>query len=87
MKKENKKVEVAHPSRQRYFGAAHAHSVVHFALNFPSVLSLKAIVRSHRIFSLSKTLEILKLGEVLFNHERNMIFCNNTIMIEGLKNI
>ena len=56
----------------KIFGAAHAHSVPHFALNLLSVLFLKAIVRSQRIFSLSKTQKIPKLGEVLFNHERKM---------------
>ena len=46
----------------KIFGAAHAHSVVHFALNFLSVLFFKAIVRSQRIFSLSKRLKISKAG-------------------------
>ena len=53
-------------------GALLAPIVVHFALNFRSVLFLKAIVRSQRIFSVSKKLKISKLGEVLFNYERKM---------------
>lgn len=39
-------------------------------MNFVSVLFLKEIVRSQRIFSLSNKLKISKLGEVLFNHDR-----------------
>ena len=42
----------------------HAHSVPHFALNFLSVLFLKAIVSSQRIFSLSKRLKISKQGRL-----------------------
>ena len=49
--KQKKSIGVAHPPRQRYF-----------ALNFLSVLFLKANVRSQRIFSLSKTQKISKLG-------------------------
>ena len=46
-----KSIGVAHPPGQSYF-----------ALNFLSVLFLKANVRSQRIFSLSKTQKISKLG-------------------------
>ena len=64
-------VGVAHPLRQ-ISGALLAPTAVHFALNFCSVLFLKAIVLSQRIFSVSKKLKISKLGEVLFNYERKM---------------
>ena len=54
LKKENKKSRRGTSLKTKIFGPAHEHSVVHFAMNFFSVLFLKATVRSHRIFSLSE---------------------------------
>ena len=47
-------------SETKIFGAV--HSIPHLALNFLSVLFLKANVHSQRILSLSKTQKISKLG-------------------------
>jgi len=69
MKDEVEKSRSGTSSETKIFGATHTHSVVHFALNFVSVLFWKAIVRSQRIFSLSNKLKISKLGEALFNHK------------------
>ena len=52
MKKKKKKGRSGTSPETKIFGAAHAHSVPHFALNFLSVLFLKAIVRSQIIKNL-----------------------------------
>ena len=71
----------------KIFGAAHTHSVVHFALNFVIVLFLKATERSQRIFSLSNKLKISKLERGFQPRKVDVIFCNNNKMIKGLKKI
>jgi len=67
-------------------GGVHAQSVVHLDLNFILVLFLTTIVRSERIFSLSRRRRISKLGEAVFNQDRkNMILGNDKEMVQGIK--
>ena len=63
---------MAHPPKQRYFGQP-IHTVLSILLWISSAYYFwKQFLRSQRIFSLSNKLNISKLGEALFNHEREM---------------